>query len=78
MFRGEKQDNRIRQRAFRDYLKDIIPVKLGYNPTVRISYQITQNRINGFTEEDLVNIKRYLYDNGIFQKVLLKDGSGRV
>ncbi|WP_333637917.1 hypothetical protein [Tissierella praeacuta] len=73
MFRGEKQDNRIRQRAFRDYLKDIIPVKLGYNPTVRISYQITQNRINGFTEEDLVNIKRYLYDNDIFQKILLKD-----
>lgn len=78
VLKGDKQDNRIRQRAFRDYLKDIVPVKLGYNPTVRISYQVTQNKIKDFTEEDLVNIKRYLYDNGIFQKVLLKDGSGRV
>lgn len=70
---GEKQDNRIRQRAFRDYLKDIVPVKMGYNPTVRISYQIANNKIKDFTEEDLENIKEYLYENGVFEKILLKD-----
>ena len=78
MLKGEKQDNRIRQRAFRDYLKDIVPVKLGYNPTVRIRYQVTNNKIKDFTKEDLENIKRYLYDNDIFQKVLLKDSRVRV
>ncbi|MBU5428159.1 hypothetical protein KQI41_17330 [Tissierella pigra] len=78
ILKGDKQDNRIRQRAFRDYLKDIVPVKLGYNPTVRINYQVTNNKIKDFTKEDLENIKRYLYDNDIFQKALLKDSRGRV
>ncbi|NLP35993.1 MAG: hypothetical protein GX359_12550, partial [Clostridiales bacterium] len=77
MFNGENQDNRIRQRAFRDYLKDIVPVKMGYNPTVRISYQVTQNKIKDFTEEDLVNIKRYLYDNCVFNNLELKQMVGR-
>jgi len=72
MFEEEKQDNRIRQRAFRDYLKDIVPVKMGYNPTVRISYQVTNNRIKGFTEEDLENIKKYLYEINIFKRIELK------
>ena len=72
MLKGEKQDNRIRQRAFRDYLKDIVPVKLGYNPTVRISYQVTNNRIKGFTEEDLENIKKYLYENDIFKRIQIQ------
>lgn len=72
MFEEEKQDNRIRQRAFRDYLKDIVPVKMGYNPTVRISYQVTNNRIKGFTEEDLENIKKYLYENDIFKRIQIQ------
>lgn len=72
ILKGDKQDNRIRQRAFRDYLKDIVPVKLGYNPTVRISYQVTQNKIKGFTEEDLENIKRYLYEINVFKRIELK------
>ncbi|CAK7029727.1 hypothetical protein [Tissierella sp.] len=77
VIKGDKQDNRIRQRAFRDYLKDIVPVKLGYNPTVRISYQVTNNRIKGFTEEDLENIKKYLYDNCVFNDLELKQMVGR-
>lgn len=48
MYESEKQDNRLRQRAFRDFLKDIVPVKLGYNPTVRISSKVTNNRIKDF------------------------------
>lgn len=72
MLKGERQDNRTRQRAFRDYLKDIVPVKLGYNPTIRISYQITNNRIKDFTEGDLENIQRYIYSDGVFNNIELK------
>lgn len=71
MLVGEKQDNRTRQRAFRDYLKDIVPVRLGYNPTIRICYKITNNKIKDFTEEDLDSVKRYIYDNGMFNKIEL-------
>lgn len=71
MLLGEKQDNRTRQRAFRDYLKDIVPVRLGNNPTVRISYMITNGRIKDFTEEDLENVRRYLYSINFFSKIRL-------
>ena len=69
MLKGNKQDNRIRQRAFRDYLKDIVPIKLGYNPTIRISYKVTNNKNKDFTKEDLENIKEYLYENDVFGKI---------
>lgn len=72
LFEGEKQDNRIRQRAFRDYLKDIVPVKLGYNPTVRLSYRVTNNKIKDFTKEDLENIRIHLFKNNIFKNIKLK------
>lgn len=73
MLKGEKQDNRTRQRAFNDYMKDIVPQKLGYNPTVRISYKITNNKIKDFAEEELINVKQYLYDNKIFDNIHLKN-----
>ena len=69
MYESEKQDNRLRQRAFRDFLKDIVPIKLGYNPTVRISSRVTNNRIKDFTDIDLEAVKTYLYDMDIFEKI---------
>lgn len=71
MLDGEKQDNRVRQRAFRDYIKDIVPIKLGYNPTLRISYKVTNNHINDFTEDDINKVKYYLYTNEVFNKIKL-------
>ncbi|MBD5584677.1 MAG: hypothetical protein HDQ88_06315 [Clostridia bacterium] len=56
---GEKQDNRIRQRAFRDFLKDILPLEMGFNPTIRIPYQIVNEKINDFDSEDLKKIVNY-------------------
>lgn len=41
----EKQDNRIKQRAFRDYLKDLMPIDKGYNPTLRIPYHIKNQKL---------------------------------
>lgn len=63
MLEGEKQDNRIRQRAFRDFLKDILPVKNGCNPTLRIPYQVVNRQINNFNEHDFSKIKDYLINS---------------
>ena len=69
MYKSEKQDNRLRQRAFRDFIKDIVPFKLGYNPTIRISSGVTNNKIKDFTSSDLEEVKAYLYDIDMFEKI---------
>ena len=53
---GLSQDNRIRQRAYRDVIKDFSPVALGFNPTIRIPYNITSKKIKDFNNSDLENI----------------------
>ncbi|WP_123772344.1 hypothetical protein [Zobellia sp. OII3] len=63
MLEGEKQDNRIRQRAFRDFLKDLLPIENGFNPTLRIPYQVTNKTIRDFTETELKNVENYIKDN---------------
>ena len=63
MLEGEKQDNRIRQRAFRDFLKDLLPIENGFNPTLRIPYQVTNKSITDFTESELKNVENYIIDN---------------
>ena len=60
---GEKQDNRIRQRAFRDFLKDLLPIENGFNPTLRIPYQVTNMSITDFTESELKNVEKYIIEN---------------
>jgi hypothetical protein len=63
MLPGIKQDNRIRQRAFRDFLKDITPLANGYGPTVRIPFQITNKKKNNFDNSDLSRVSEYLAKN---------------
>ena len=63
MLKGEKQDNRIRQRAFRDFLKDLLPIENGFNPTLRIPYHITNFKINNFDEIDIKNVEKYIIEN---------------
>ncbi|MFW5758062.1 MAG: DUF7255 family protein [Bacteroidota bacterium] len=63
MLEGEKQDNRIRQRAFRDFLKDLLPIENGCNPTLRIPYQVTNKKIGDFTESELKNVENYIKNN---------------
>lgn len=72
MFSGEKQDNRLRQRAFRDFLKDIVPVKLGFNPTVRISNKVTNGNIKDFTSEDLSKVRLYMIENNLLEKITVQ------
>lgn len=68
---GDKQDNRTRQRAFRDMLKDLMPLDMGYNKTIRIPYHITSKRIKNFTELDLENVSKYLLKNEILKDLKL-------
>ena len=63
MLKGEKQDNRTRQRAFRDFLKDLLPIENGFNPTLRIPYQITNHKINDFSEDEIRNVEKYIIEN---------------
>ncbi len=61
LLKGDKQDNRIRQRAFRDFLKDIIPrCIIHLNPTVRVSYHVTDKVVRDFTGDDLEKIGEHL------------------
>ena len=60
---GKRQDNRIRQRAFRDFLKDLLPNENGFNPTLRIPFHITNNNIDNFSEADLRNVEKYIEEN---------------
>jgi len=57
---GEAQDNRIRQRAFRDYLKDLLPLANNQNPTLRIPYQITNGKIKNFGTPELQKLRKHL------------------
>ncbi|MCG2462295.1 hypothetical protein K8352_16155 [Flavobacteriaceae bacterium F89] len=65
MLEGEEQDNRIRQRAFRDFLKDLLPIENGFNPTLRIPYQMTNKKIKDFTETEIRNVEKYINENGL-------------
>lgn len=65
MLEGEKQDNRIRQRAFRDFLKDLLPIENGFKPTLRIPYHVTNKSITDFTHDELKNVEKYLIENDL-------------
>ena len=61
---GEAQDNRIRQRAFRDYLKDLLPLANDMNPTLRIPYQVMNKKIKNFESDDFNSLRIYLDEIG--------------
>jgi len=60
IYPGQKQNNRPRQRAFRDLMKDLLPLENTMNPTLRISYRETAEVIKDFTEKELYAIEQSL------------------
>lgn len=68
----ERQDNRIRQRAFRDFLKDYLPNQLELNPTLRIPYTATNKKIKDFNLTDLEKLKIYLTENKFCERLHIK------
>lgn len=71
MLKSEKQDNRPRQRAFRDFLKDITPKIKGFNPTIRMSYMFTNGKINNFDKDDLESVENHIMKNKFFENIVL-------
>jgi hypothetical protein len=69
---SEKQDNRIRQRAFRDFLKDYLPIENKLNPTLRIPYTATNKKIKDFNTTDLERLKTYLTNNRFCDRIQIK------
>jgi hypothetical protein len=65
---GDKQDNRIRERAFRDVLKDLTPLCMGFNRTIRIPYHVTSKKINEFTNLNLKDILNFLKSEGLLSE----------
>jgi len=72
MYSGEKQDNRIRQRAFRDFLKDIIPTQMGFNFTLRVSYNVTNGKIKDFTNHDIRSFNNHIKKRNLLGKITIK------
>lgn len=58
--RSNLQDNRHRQRAFRDFLKDVISKERGIKPTVRIPAEIIMNKRKSLNDKDIGKISEYL------------------
>lgn len=69
---GAAQDNRTRQRAFRDFLKDITAsITPNANPTIRINYQLTRGRRGWFESEDLRLVEDHILEMGFLDKIHL-------
>jgi hypothetical protein len=73
MHDGEKQDNRDRQRAFRDFLKDITPNIVGLNPTIRLSYKTTNGKKTDFNSSDVEAARRLIQSKRWLDKIVIKD-----
>lgn len=70
IYKGINQDNRIRQRAFRDFLKDLLPLENGFSSTLRIPYHVTNKKIKDFDKSDLIRIKEYLIETELTKKTM--------
>ena len=65
LYEGEKQDNRYRQRAFRDLLKDLMPLtRRDVNPTWRAGIFLTGGKHKDFSEEHCSKLCEYFKDIG--------------
>ncbi|THD30070.1 hypothetical protein [uncultured Flavobacterium sp.] len=69
---SEKQDNRIRQRAFRDFLKDYLPIQFDLNPTLRIPYTVTNKKNKDFNHSDLEKLKLYLIETKLCERLKIE------
>jgi hypothetical protein len=63
---NQGQDNRHRQRAFRDFLKDVIAKEKGIKPTVRIPSELIMKKRNFLNDKDIEKIQEYLLKLPLF------------
>lgn len=70
---GEAQDNRVRQRAFRDLLKDLIPHSMkSTNPTWRIGSYVLNGKTKGFTSLDCETVAAHVKHFGFLSHIELR------
>lgn len=62
----DKQDNRHRQRAFRDMMKDLSAAERSIKPLIRIPASITGWKRGGLSQNDLQKIREYLKSLSLF------------
>jgi hypothetical protein len=73
MYDGEAQDNRIRQRAFRDLLKDLIPLtRPDVNPTWRVGSYLIGGKVKGFDPTDCRAVVEHLHALRAVEHIKLK------
>lgn len=71
-YQGEAQDNRVRQRAFRDLLKDVVPwVRSDTNPTWRVGSYIVGGKRSGFTKADCRAVVEHLQRTRALERIRL-------
>lgn len=74
LLEGAAQDNRTRQRAFRDALKDAAPFALPHlNPTLRVSWEIAHGKRGYFDERDIEAVLEHLGANGFLDEMVLRE-----
>ena len=64
-----KQDNRHRQRAFRDMLKDFLGL-INSNGVLRIPYHIVSKKTAHFDNQDLKKIVKYVKEKKLIEDLL--------
>ncbi len=64
IYPGQKQNNRPRQRALRDLMKDLLPMEMPLNPTLRISYLESGAVIRNFGQSEIDAIEQSLILRG--------------
>lgn len=73
MLNGEMQDNRTRQRAFRDFLKDVIPLsRASCNKTWRIGSYLLAGKRSGFDAADCRTVERHIRQFDFLQHVTIE------
>lgn len=62
----EKQDNRLRQRAFRDMVKDAWSIEMGWKPVLRIPASVARWKRKELNPNELKSMEEYL--SGVISK----------
>jgi len=57
---NEKQDNRLRQRAFRDMVKDAWSIENDWKPTLRVPAYLVEWKRNSLTDSDWMILRDYI------------------
>ncbi len=74
LLEGPGQDNRTRQRAFRDALKDAASFAMPHlNPTLRVSWEVSHGKRGYFDERDIDAVQEHLVAISFLDGIVLRE-----